>query len=51
MEHVRNIYFAYREVGTTLEYSIIVNVQENDKKTIYDKEKEGYTIVKVLANE
>jgi hypothetical protein len=51
MKHTRNIYFAYKEVNTTLEYRIIVNVEENKKSTIYKLEEDGYKIVKVLANE
>lgn len=51
MKHVRNIYFCYREIGTTLEYRIILNVEEKDKTSLYNSEKEGFKVVKVLANE
>lgn len=51
LKNVRNIYFAFREVETTLEYSILVNIPEKDKAAVYEKEKQGYTIVKVLAIE
>lgn len=51
-KHIRNVYFAFKEVNTTLEYRIVVNVAENDKSTIYDLEQEqGFKLVKVLCNE
>lgn len=51
-KHMKNIYVAFKEVGTTLEYRIIANVQEMDKKRVYQLEvKEGYTLKKVLCNE
>ena len=49
IKHTKNIYFYFKEEGTTLKYHLIVNAE--DKKAIYDKEKEGYCVVKVLANE
>lgn len=52
LKNVRNIYFCYREIDTTLEYSIICNVQEGDKSSlVYDKEKQGFEVVKILCNE
>ena len=51
LKHIRNLYFCYREIGTTLEYSIIANVEEKDKSVVYQKEKEGFSVVKILANE
>lgn len=51
MKHVRNIYFCYREINTTLEYRIILNVEEKDKTSLYAAETDGFKIIKVLANE
>ena len=52
LKNIRNLYFCYKEVGTTLEYSIIANVQEEDKsQLVYNKEKEGFEVVKILCNE
>jgi hypothetical protein len=48
---IRNIYFCFRETDKGLDYSIIVNVDEKDKPDIYNKEIQGYKVVKVLANE
>ena len=51
-KHIRNIYFACREVGTTLEYRIIANIEEVNKlNDVYKLELEGFKVVKVLANE
>jgi len=51
-KHIRNCYIALREIGTTLEYRIIANVEEENKKEkVYTLEKEGYKVVKVLCNE
>jgi len=52
LKHIRNIYFCFKEIKTTLEYSIIMNVEEKDKKNlVYEKEKNGFNVVKILANE
>lgn len=48
---LRNLYFCYRLKGGTLEYRILVNVQENDKSDLYKTESEGYVITKIIANE
>lgn len=42
MKYVFNLYFCYKEIGTTLEYTILVNCP-NEK--VYEKEKEGYKVV------
>lgn len=51
LKHTKNIYFAFKENGTTLEYKILVNIEENNKAKVYELEKEGYKVTKVLANE
>jgi len=52
MNHTKNIYFAYKEVGTTLEYRILLNVGEKGKAEMYlNLEREGFKVRKVLANE
>ncbi len=51
LKHTKNIYFCFKEVGTTLDYSILVNVEEKDKSSIYKKEEDGFNVVKVLCNE
>lgn len=51
MKHTKNIYFLYKEVGTTLKYRIILNIDEKNKSSIYEKEKQGFKVCKILANE
>jgi hypothetical protein len=52
LKHTKNIYFAFWEEGTTLNYRIIVNADKKTKEDLYKEEIEGkFKLVKVLANE
>jgi hypothetical protein len=51
MRNIRNIYFVYRDAGADLDYKIMDNIAEADKKNLYALEDQGYKVIKVLANE
>jgi hypothetical protein len=51
MRNIRNIYFVYRDAGADLDYKIMDNVKETDKKKLYALEDQGYKVIKILANE
>ena len=50
-KHTRNLYFCFKEEGTTLKFKVRGNIEEENKQKVYDLEKEGFEIVKVLCNE
>lgn len=46
MEYVKNMYFAYKEVNTTLDYKVILNIEDN--RTLERIKKDGYIIKEVI---
>jgi len=50
-KNMRNLYFCFREDNKTLDYRVRGNIPEEMKKEVYDMEKEGFIVVKVLCNE
>lgn len=49
MRYTKSLYFAFKEVGTTIEYKIIVNIKE--KATIQDLIQQGYKVTKVFGKQ
>lgn len=43
----KNLYLAFKESGTTLEYRLLVNLNPNTSK-IEEAQKEGFKVVQVL---
>jgi hypothetical protein len=53
LKNIKNLYFCYKTKhdGDSLDYRILVNVQEQDKNSLYETEKQGFEVVKIICNE
>lgn len=50
-EYVKSVYFAWREVGTTLDYRIGVNLEGQALIDFWRLEKQGWRVIKCFGGD